>query len=71
MLVGTRVEGGTAYLDLADGFETMFGADDACDREAFRSEVEATLKEILPVEWVVYSIDGDLQAFCRWMQWCE
>ena len=70
MVTGIRVEGRTAYVDVADVLPAML-ADDDCSREAFQAEVEATLKEVLPVEWVVYSIEGDPQAFCQWMQWCE
>jgi hypothetical protein len=69
MVTGIRVEGRTAYVDVADVFPAML-ADDDCSREAFLAEVEMTLKEALPVEWVVYSIEGDLQAFCQWMGWC-
>jgi hypothetical protein len=70
MVMGIRVEGRTAYVDVADVLPAML-ADDECTREAFLAEVEGTLKEVLPVEWVVYSIEGDPQAFCQWMKWCE
>jgi hypothetical protein len=71
MWMGIRTQGRTAYLDLADVLPAVLAADDACGREAFLAEVEATLKEVLPVEWVVYSIEGDPLAFCQWMGWCE
>jgi hypothetical protein len=70
MLVSIRVEGRTAFIDLADVFLATQGEDD-CGREAFLAEVEATLKEVLPVEWVVYSIEGDVMAFCQWRKWCQ
>jgi hypothetical protein len=70
MVMGIRVEGRTAYVDVADVLPAMLARDD-CSREAFQAEVEKTLKEVLPVEWVVYSIEGDPQAFCQWMGWCE
>jgi hypothetical protein len=70
MVMGIRVEGRTAYVDVADVFPAML-ADGDCSRQAFLAEVEATLKEVLPVEWVVYTIEGDPQAFCQWMGWCE
>ena len=70
MVMGIRVEGRTAYVDVADVLPAML-ADGDCIREAFLTEVEATLKEVLPVEWVVYSIEGDPQAFCQWVGWCE
>jgi hypothetical protein len=70
MLLSIKVEERTAFVDLA-GALLEATANDDCGREAFLAEVEPTLKEVLPVEWVVYSIDGDLRAFCRWMQRCE
>lgn len=68
MLKDIKVKGRTAYLDLADVRPVMPMAGSACGREAFLAEVEATLKAVLPVEWVVYSIKGDPLAFCEWMQ---
>ena len=70
MVMGIRVEGRTAYVDVADVLPAML-AEDGCTQQAFLAEVETTLKEVLPVEWVVYSIEGDPQAFCQWMGWCE
>jgi len=70
MLMGLRVEERTAYVDVADVLPAML-ADDGCIRQAFLDEAEATLKGVLPVEWVVYSVEGDPQAFCQWMGWCE
>ena len=70
MAMGIRVEERTAYVDVADVLPAML-ADDDCTRQAFLAEVEATLREVLPVEWVVYSVEGDPQAFCQWMGWCE
>jgi hypothetical protein len=70
MLVGIQVEGRTAFVDLASVFLAT-QADDECSREAFLAEVETTLKEVLPVEWVVYSIEGDVMAFCQWRKWCK
>jgi hypothetical protein len=70
MVMGFRVEGRTAYVDVADVLPALM-ADGGCSREAFRAEIETTLKAVLPVEWVVYAIEGDQQAFCQWMQWCK
>jgi len=70
LVTGLRVEGQTAYIDMADVTPAML-ADGDCTHQAFLAEVEATLKEVLPVEWVVYSFEGDVQAFCRWMDWCK
>jgi hypothetical protein len=70
LLLGIRVEARTAFVDLASASLTTV-ANGKCGREAFLAEVEPTLKTILPVEWVVYSIDGDLRAGCRWMQRCQ
>jgi hypothetical protein len=70
LLLSIKVEERTAFVDLA-GIPLAAVASDDCGREAFLAEVEATLKTVLPVEWVVYSIDGDLRAACRWMQRCE
>jgi hypothetical protein len=70
MVMGVRVEGRTAYVDVADVLPAML-TENGCTQQAFLAEVEATLKGVLPVEWVVYSIEGDLQAFCQWMEWCE
>jgi hypothetical protein len=70
MLLGIRVEERTALVDLAGALLEAIPNDD-CGRETFLAEVEPTLKAALPVEWVVYSIDGDLRAGCRWMQHCE
>ena len=70
LVLGIRVEGQTAYVDMADVFPAIL-ADDDCARQGFLVEVEATLKEVLPVEWVVYSFEGDVQAFCQWMGWCD
>jgi hypothetical protein len=70
MLLGIKVEERTAFVDLAGVFLAT-QADDPCSREVFLVEVETTLKEVLPVQWVVYSIEGDVLAFCRWMQRCE
>jgi hypothetical protein len=70
LLLGVRVEERTAFVDLAGGPLAAIANDD-CGREAFLAEVEPTLKAVLPVEWVVYSVDGDLRAGCRWMQRCE
>ena len=69
-LLGVVVEERTAFVDLAGGALGAIPSDD-CGWEAFLAEVETTLKTVLPVEWVVYSIDGDLRAGCRWMQRCE
>jgi hypothetical protein len=70
MLNGLRVEGRTAFIDLADVFLGTQGEDE-CSREAFLAEVETTLKEVLPVEWVVYSIEGDVLTFCQWRGGCK
>jgi spore germination protein GerM len=70
LLVSVRVEGRTAFVDLSDVFLATQAKDD-CSREAFLSAVERTLKETLPVEWVVYSIEGDVMAFCQWRAWCR
>jgi hypothetical protein len=70
LVLGLRVDGQTAYVDIADVFPAML-ADGDCSRQAFLVEVEATLKEVLPVEWVVYTIEGDAQAFCQWIGWCK
>jgi hypothetical protein len=70
MLLGIQVEERTAFVDLA-GVPLGVLPNDDCAREAFTAEVDTTLKMVLPVEWVVYSIDGDLRAGCAWMQRCE
>jgi hypothetical protein len=63
-----KVEGRTAYVDLADVRGLILTP---TDREAFLVEVEETLKAALPVDWVVYSFEGDRLAFCQWIERCE
>jgi hypothetical protein len=70
LLVSVRVEGRTAFVDMSKVFLATQAEDD-CSREAFLSAVERTLKEVLPVEWVVYSVEEDVMAFCQWRKGCQ
>lgn len=70
MLLDIRVDERTAFVNLADVFLTT-QADDDCNREAFLTEVETTLKAVLPVEWVVFSVEDDVMAFCQWRKGCQ
>jgi hypothetical protein len=68
ILKGVHVEPGTAYVNLADIRQTIPSAGTSCGSQAFLAEVDQTVRAVLPVERVLYAIDGDPAAFYDWLQ---
>lgn len=68
ILKGIKVEGKTAYVHLADIRQVIPSAGTSCGSQAFLAEVGNTVQGVLPVERVLYAIEGDPAAFYDWMQ---
>ena len=68
ILIGLKVEGTTAYLNLKDLRPIIPNASTSCGSMAFFAEVETTVKQILPIERVIFAIEGDPAPFYEWMQ---
>jgi hypothetical protein len=68
VLRGVHVEGQTAYVNLADIRQSLSSAGTSCGSQAFLAEVGQTVQAVLPVERVLYAIEGDPAAFYDFMQ---
>ncbi len=68
ILKSLKIQDGTAYLNLADIRWVISGASTSCGSRAFLSQVEITLKAAVPVDRVIYAIEGDPAPFYEWMQ---
>lgn len=68
ILLSLRIDGSTAYLNLKDIRPIIPGANSSCGSQMFFTQIETTLKNIVPVEKVLYAIEGDPVAFYEWIQ---
>jgi len=69
VLKGFKVEGATAYVNLADIRQIIPNASTSCGSQAFLAELETTLKDSLPgLERVIFAIHGEPRTFYDWMQ---
>jgi len=68
MLKNVRVEGATAYVNLADARQVIPSAGTSCGSQAFLAQVRRTVQGVLPVERVLYAMEGDPAAFYEWLQ---
>jgi hypothetical protein len=68
ILKNIKVEGKTAYVNLMDIRQVIPSAGTSCGSQALLAEVGSTVRAALPVERVLYAIEGDPAAFYDWMQ---
>ncbi|MGB2694788.1 MAG: GerMN domain-containing protein [Dehalococcoidia bacterium] len=67
VLIGLKIEGDTAYVNLADIRGIISGANSSCGSAEFFAEVEQTLADAASVRRVIFAIDGDPATFYEWM----
>ena len=68
ILRSVAVEGKIAYVNLADIRQVIPSAGTSCGSQAFLAEMDQTVQAVLPVERVIYAIEGDPAAFYDWLQ---
>jgi spore germination protein GerM len=68
ILISLKVEGDTAYLNLRDIRPIIPNASSSCGSAAFFGEVQTTVKAALPVERVIFAIEGDPAPFYEFVQ---
>lgn len=69
MLLGLKVDGDTAYVNLADVRKVIPGASSSCGRQALLAALDNTVMAAQPdVERVIYAIEGDPATFYQWIQ---
>lgn len=67
LLKRVRVQDGTAYVDLHDLRAELAGATSSCGAAEFQSQVQRTLRQFLPIQRVVFAIEGQPRIFYDWM----
>lgn len=67
-LISVRVDGDTAYVNLADQRATIPNASTSCGSGLYTSELGNTVKEAAGVTRVLYAFDGDPAAFWEFLQ---
>lgn len=68
ILQGLKVEGNTAYVNLADVRWLIPAASSSCGGASFFAAIRSTLAQVSPVERVIYAIDGNPALFYEWAQ---
>lgn len=68
ILLSLHLDGSKAYVNLKDIRPIIPGANSSCGSQMFFAQIEATLKNITPVDRVFYAIEGDPVAFYEWIQ---
>lgn len=67
-LIGVRVRGGAAYVNLRDVSHLIGGAGTSCGSAQFFAQVGTTLQQFPSVRKVFYAFEGDPARFYEWMQ---
>jgi spore germination protein GerM len=68
MLAGAVVEGGLAEVDFQDFSGIIPNASSSCGSASLLAQLDSTVLQFPDVERVVYSFDGDSEAFYSWLQ---
>ena len=68
MLNGVTVEEGLAEVDFADFSASIPNASSSCGSASLLAQLDNTVLQFPDVEEVVYSFDGDRDAFYEWLQ---
>ncbi len=58
----------TAYVDLADIRSLLPAVSSACGSAAFMAEVETSLRANVPVQRILFALEGDPALFYEWIQ---
>lgn len=68
MLSSVNVVGGVAHVDLVDFSAIIPNASTSCGSAMLLRQLDATVTQFPEIERAVYSFDGDVEAFYRWLQ---
>jgi len=68
ILLGVRIAGGTAYVNLKDFTRTLPNTSASCGSAEFVAEMETTLKQFPSIKKVIFAIEGKPQDFYDWIQ---
>jgi hypothetical protein len=68
ILLDVNLTADTAYVNLVDIRPLLPEVSASCGREAFMAEVETTLRQAVPVQRVLFALEGDPALFYEWIQ---
>ncbi|HEU5082538.1 MAG TPA: GerMN domain-containing protein, partial [Acidimicrobiales bacterium] len=68
MLNGVVVEGGLATVDFQDFSEIIPNASSSCGSAGLLAQLDGTVLQFPEIERVLYSFEGDTEAFYGWLQ---
>lgn len=68
ILQDVRIAADTAYVNLADIRSLLPAVSSSCGSAAFLAEVETSLRANVPVQRVLFALEGDPALFYEWIQ---
>jgi spore germination protein GerM len=68
MVNGVTVDGGVAEVDFQDFSSLMANASTSCGSASLLAQLDSTVLQFPEIDDVVYSFDGDRDAFYEWLQ---
>ena len=68
MLNSVTVEGGVAEVDFQDFSSLLPNASTSCGSTSLLAQLDSTVLQFPEIDEVVYSFDGDRDAFYEWLQ---